>query len=85
MGYLDFYLVNGLMTHEKLKAMGMYSETMDDIINRIMFVKKTGKSDQTDVEKKLGVEYKGLRLFCSTNCADKFTEDENGGVVNDEY
>ena len=34
--------------------------------------------------KHLGVVYKGLRLFCSTKCTDKFTLDENNEVVKDE-
>lgn len=40
-------------THDKLKALGTYSETMDDIINRLMFIKKHGSEDKTETDKKI--------------------------------
>jgi len=40
-------------THDALKQEGMMGETFEDVIKRLLFKKRTGAKDQTEIEKKI--------------------------------
>ena len=40
-------------THQALREEGLMGETYEDVIKRLLFKKKTGGKDQTELEKKI--------------------------------
>ena len=43
----------GIDTRDKLKETGLFHETYDDVIKRLLFKKKNGKDNDTEFEQKI--------------------------------